>query len=417
MEIIKPLNSFGYRGGVPSDKSITHRAVMLLSIADQPAVVKNALMSLDTLATIECMQRLGAEISRTDHDIYISPITAFRDGAELYAANSGTTMRLLTGLIAPRHINAVIRGDASLTKRPMGRVAEPLKELGASVTTTCGCAPIMIQPADMVGGEIFLKVKSAQVKSAVLLSGLAAKDSTVVHFDVPTRDHTERMLTYLGADIRSEDHCVTVHPSKLTARNVTVCGDISAAAFLMAFGAVYGNVYLENVGVNPTRAGILRVFDLMGIAYKKHNTHVAFGEDVCDLQVMKSDIRPVSFSGDIIANIIDELPIIAVLMSLARGKSKVAGAEELRVKESNRIELIVKNLCGLGVRAEETADGFVIDGTGEIAGNENFVAETRGDHRIAMSMSIAAALSARGATVDDIECAEVSYPDFKRFFQ
>lgn len=414
MKNIKPVNQFNFSGEVDGDKSITHRAILFLSVANRAAVIRNALISLDTLASIDCMQKLGAKIERAGNDIRIEPIRKAVSGVRLNAENSGTTIRLLAGMISSLGIEAELDGDASLRRRPMMRVIEPLRSLGAEIESSGGYAPLKIHAKRLHGGRVDIASPSAQVKSAVILAALNADVPSEIHVPLVTRDHTERMLIGMGAEVdASKSTVITVKPSRLTAKDIDICGDISSAAYLLALGALKGRACIANVGINPTRAGILQVLDQMGASVRITRRREICGEEVADLEIEKSSLKPIEIGGDMIANVIDELPIIAVLMAYANGRSAVKNAEELRIKESDRIRLITENLRGAGVKIEERTDGFVIYGKPDQTGNENYTAITKGDHRIAMSMCVFGLASGAGLSIDDENCIDVSFPSFR----
>ena len=278
MRRIEPVEYFGGEFDLPGDKSITHRAVMLNSAATGEAVIENALMGEDCLSTCRCMRALGAKIDVDGTALRIKGVEKFLDGQALDCGNSGTTLRLLTGLVAGKGISAKLYGDESLSARPMKRVAEPLTLLGASVKTTDGCAPIYVEPKRLYGANVMLNVASAQVKSAVLLAGLSADGETSVTEPVQSRDHTERMLATMGADIHVLGNTAVVRKSTLKSVDVCVPSDISSAAYFMALGALKGDTLCKNVGVNPTRTGILTAFDRLGVQYALQNKRMTGGE-------------------------------------------------------------------------------------------------------------------------------------------
>ena len=304
---------------VPGDKSITHRAIMFNGIADGEARIENALLGEDCLSTAACMRALGADV-RVEGGTVCVRGNVLRD-ASCDCGNSGTTMRLLMGLIAGQRVNATLTGDASLSQRPMERVAKPLRLLGADIATADGRAPVTVRAAKLTGREVDTAAASAQVKSALLLAALGAEGETFVHESVKTRDHTERMLAAMGADIRVLGNTVRVKKSALRAVDIEVPGDISSAAYFMALGALLGETLCKNVGVNPTRTGILAAFDQMGVQYTLENQRTVCGEPVADIRVKKSDLKGIRLTKEIMPSLIDELPIIAVLCAYAEGES------------------------------------------------------------------------------------------------
>lgn len=406
---IRPRRQYDAEVTVPGDKSITHRAVMFNAIAEGEAVVSNALLGADCLSTVSCMCALGAEAAVEGDVIRVK-------GAPLHDAacdcgNSGTTMRLLMGLVAGQKIGAVLTGDASLSKRPMGRVAKPLRILGADIETQDGTAPVTVRAAKLVGREVDTASPSAQVKSALLLAGLGADGETFVHESVKTRDHTERMLAAMGADIRVIGNMVRVKKSRLKSTDVEVPGDISSAAYFLALGALLGETLCKNVGVNPTRTGILRAFDQMGVCYSLENERIVCGEPVADIRVRKSPLRAIHLTKEIMPSLIDELPVIAVLCAYAEGESVISGAEELKIKESDRIKTTAEMISGLGGDIIPRQDGFVIRGRKILPGG---TANSYADHRIAMSAAVALAASENGGEIKNAGCVDISFPGFFR---
>ena len=406
---LKARETFEGEFSLPGDKSVTHRAVMFNAAAKGTAVVTNALMGDDCLSTCACMRKLGAAVETDGTSIRVVGAEEFRTGQELDCGNSGTTIRLLTGLLAGKGVHVKLYGDASLSTRPMGRVANPLSELGADVKTTDGFAPLYVSPARLTGKEISTKVASAQVKSALLLAGISADGVTTVVEPVLSRDHTERMLSAMGAKITANGTRVSVQRSALTAVNVDVPSDISSAAYFMALGALKGKTLCKNVGVNPTRTGILTAFDRLGVQYTLQNRRVSGGEETADILVEKSPMRAIELGGDVAPSMIDELPLVALLCAFADGESRIYGAKELRVKESDRIQTTAALINALGGDCRETEDGFIIRGKKKLAGGmvNSFL-----DHRIAMTGAVGLLASERGGAILSPECCAISFPDF-----
>ena len=406
---LKARETFEGEFSLPGDKSVTHRAVMFNAAAKGTAVVTNALMGDDCLSTCACMRKLGAAVEMDGTSIRVVGAEEFRTGQELDCGNSGTTIRLLTGLLAGKGVHAKLYGDASLSTRPMGRVANPLSELGADVKTTDGFAPLYVSPARLTGKEISTKVASAQVKSALLLAGISADGVTTVVEPVLSRDHTERMLSAMGAKITANGTRVSVQRSALTAVNVDVPSDISSAAYFMALGALKGKTLCKNVGVNPTRTGILTAFDRLGVQYTLQNRRVSGGEETADILVEKSPMRAIELGGDVAPSMIDELPLVVLLCAFADGESRIYGAKELRVKESDRIQTTAALINALGGDCRETEDGFIIRGKKKLAGGmvNSFL-----DHRIAMTGAVGLLASERGGAILSPECCAISFPDF-----
>lgn len=394
----------------PGDKSITHRAIMLNGSANGTATVENALLGEDCLSTARCMRALGARVEIEGGRIFVEGTPIFNDGATLDCGNSGTSIRLLTGLIAGRGVNATLCGDESLSVRPMKRVAEPLALLGADVRTTDGHAPVQVYAKKLHGASVSLAVASAQVKSAVLLAGITAEGETTVVEPVRSRDHTERMLQAMGADITVDGTAVTVRKSALRAVDILVPSDISSAAYFMVLGALKGETLCRNVGVNPTRTGILRAFDKLGVDYGFCNKRVSGGEELADIRVKKSALRPITLGKeDNIASMIDELPLIALACAFADGESRITGAKELRVKESDRIKTTAEMINGLGGDCEELEDGLIIRGKGKLSGG---TVDSYLDHRIAMSGAVGLLASERGGYLRSPQCCAISFPNF-----
>jgi 3-phosphoshikimate 1-carboxyvinyltransferase len=409
MRVIKNVESFEGEFSVPGDKSITHRALMLNSAASGEAVITNALCGEDCLATCACMRALGAKIDVDGSTMRVRGVERFRAGRELNCGNSGTTLRLLTGLVAGKGVDALLKGDASLSARPMERVARPLGLLGANVRTTDGHAPVFVAPAELVGRKIVTDVASAQVKSAVLLAGLSAGGVTVVEEPARSRDHTERMLAAMGAKIAVDGNRVSVEKSTLSALNVDVPADISSASFLMALGALKGKTLCKRVGINPTRTGILTAFDRMGVQYSLLNKTVSGGEEAADILVKKSPIRAVELGGEEIPSMIDELPLIAMMLAFADGESRIRDARELRFKESDRILTTAEMINRLGGECIPTEDGWMIRGKRKLQGG---TVDSALDHRIAMSAAVGMLASEKGGQLLRPECCGVSFPNF-----
>ena len=405
---IRPRFSFSGDFKIPGDKSITHRAVLFNGIAAGEAVVTNALLGADCLSSVACMRALGAQIEVEGDKIHVRGAQGLR-AADCDCGNSGTTMRLLMGLVAGQGVDARLTGDDSLSRRPMERVAAPLRLLGADIETTEGHAPVTVRPARLCGCTVDTQVASAQVKSALILAALGADGETVVREPLLSRDHTERMLAAMGADLHADGCTVTVRRSSLRAVNVAVPADISSAAYFMALGALCGETLCRGVGINPTRTGILTVFDQMGVDYALENMRTVCGEPVADIRVRKSALRAVRFGRAVMPSLIDELPVIAVLCAYADGESVISGAEELRVKESDRIRTTAAMLTALGGDVEERPDGFIIRGKKKLRGG---TVDSCADHRIAMSGAVALAASEQGGEILGAECVDISFPNF-----
>ena len=409
MKRIDARNNFEGMFELPGDKSITHRAVMFNGGASGEAVITNALMGEDCVSTCRCMRALGADVEMDGNTVRVKGTPEFRSGQRLDCGNSGTTIRLLTGYLSGKEVDAVLYGDASLSSRPMKRVSQPLAVLGADVQTTDGHAPIYVRPKKLHGEAVNLNVSSAQVKSAVLLAGISAEGETSVTEPVKSRDHTEKMLSAMGADLRVEGNMVTVRKSSLKALDVNVPSDISSAAYFMALGALKGETLCKNVGVNPTRTGILHAFDRLGVEYALLNKRVSAGEETADILVKKSYMQGIELTAKDVPAMVDELPLIALLCAFADGESRITGAEELRVKESDRIHTTAELIRNLGGECEELPDGFIIRGKKKLCGGN---VDSYLDHRIAMTGAVGLIASENGGCVYRPECCAISFPDF-----
>ena len=398
---------------VPGDKSISHRAVMLGSLANGVTEISGFLKGADCLSTIDCFRKMGIDI-----DINGENVTVHGNGLRgllkpdemLYTGNSGTTTRLLCGILAGQNFDTSITGDASIQKRPMGRVVQPLSMMGAKIENEY--CPLYITGTKLHGIDYKMPVASAQVKTAIILAGLYADGETVIHEIEKSRDHTELMLSAMGADLTVDNLDITVKPTNdLTAVNVDVPGDISSAAFFLVLGAIMPNsqITVTNVGINPTRTGIIDVLKDMGADITLENVHTSAGETVADITVRSSSLKGTTIGGDIIPRLIDELPIIAVAAVFADGQTVIKDAQELKVKETNRIRAVVDEFNKCGIDITETDDGMIINGGKSIHGADF---KTYGDHRMAMSLTVLAQLADGESTLDDSDCACVSYPTF-----
>ncbi|HEU5317873.1 MAG TPA: 3-phosphoshikimate 1-carboxyvinyltransferase [Chloroflexota bacterium] len=441
VRVVRPAAQLRGEVTVPGDKSITHRAVMLNAVARGTATVTGAGLGADCLSTAACMRALGATVRRrwpggelTD-DLRRNPATGQDERADavlvvegrgtrglcepadvLDAGNSGTTARLLTGILAAQPFLSVLTGDASLRSRPMGRVIEPLRRLGARLAARDGdrLLPLAAMPASLRGAHLEISVASAQLKSCLLLAGLYADGVTQIAQPEESRDHTERMLGAQGARIERDGRTLRIHGltqhESLRAIDVIVPGDISSAAFWLVAGCVHPNarVLVRNVGINPTRTGILDVLREMGGRITLENERIAGGEPVADVIAESSELRAVDVGGALIPRLIDEVPVLAVAAAVARGTTTVRDAAELRVKESDRLAATARELSALGARVTELDDGLVIEG-GTLRGGE---VESHDDHRMAMSLAVAALAAGAPALIAGGECVDISYPTF-----
>lgn len=398
---------------VPGDKSISHRAVMLGSLANGVTEISGFLKGADCLSTIDCFRKMGIDIDINGENVTVhgNGLRGLKKPDEmLYTGNSGTTTRLLCGILAGQNFDTSITGDASIQKRPMGRVVQPLSTMGAKVENEY--CPLYITGTKLHGIDYKMPVASAQVKTAIILAGLYADGETVIHEIEKSRDHTELMLSAMGADLTVDNLDITVKPTNdLTAVNVDVPGDISSAAFFLVLGAIMPNsqITVTNVGINPTRTGIIDVLKDMGADITLENVHTSAGETVADITVRSSSLKGTTVGGDIIPRLIDELPIIAVAAVFADGQTVIKDAQELKVKETNRIRAVVDEFNKCGIAITETDDGMIINGGKSIHGADF---KTYGDHRMAMSLTVLAQLADGESTLDDSDCACVSYPTF-----
>ncbi len=412
---------------VPGDKSISHRSLMFSALAVGESRVTGLLEGEDVIATANAMRQLGATIDRDEDGTWrISGIglgSLIEPHQALDMGNSGTSTRLLMGILASHGLRATFVGDASLSGRPMGRVINPLSQMGASFeSSTGGTLPLMMhgaQPAIPITYR--LPVASAQVKSAVLLAGLNTPGITTVIEPVPTRDHTERMLTGFGATLEAEEEAgervIRIHgEADLKPQNVTVPGDPSSAAFFITAALLVegSDLTIENVGLNPTRAGLVHALRQMGGSIEEVNPREVGGEPVADLRVKHSQLQGAEIDPAIAPSMIDEFPVLFVAAALAKGTTKTSGLEELRVKESDRLTAMANALTAAGARIEELEDGLVIEGSdGEpLRGTANAPVATQLDHRIAMSMAVAGLVSRHGVEVDDTAPIATSFPSF-----
>ncbi len=402
---------------IPGDKSISHRAIMFGSIADGLTEITNFLEGADCLSTISCFQRMGIQIENNGNTVLVhgKGLHGLSEPSQtLDVGNSGTTTRLISGILAGQPFTSHINGDASIQKRPMKRIMAPLQRMHASVTSDFGndCAPLTIRKSRLNSIHYESPVASAQVKSCVLLAGLYADDKTSVTEPVLSRNHTELMLSAFGANITSNGTTAVIAPEPtLFGQKIDVPGDISSAAYFIAAGLIVpdSELLIKNVGINPTRDGILTVALAMGADIQKQNERAVSGEPVCDLLVRTSRLHGTTVEGSIIPALIDEIPIIAVLAAFADGTTVIRDAAELKVKETNRIDTVTSNLSAMGCDIIPTEDGMIIHGGKPLHGA---VVNSYLDHRIAMSFAIAALACEGETTVLDGECVNISYPDF-----
>ena len=397
----------------PGDKSISHRSLMFAALADGESRISNLSTGTDVQSTRECLEACGIDI-RDDGDDVVVTGGKFADPKQpLDCGNSGTSTRLLLGLLAGQGVNATFIGDESLSSRPMNRILDPLSQMGLKSKSNNGKLPITIYKSDLTGIEYDSPVASAQVKSAVLLAGFGASGETSVTEPILSRDHTEKMLKGLGGNISTHGLTTTISPltSPLLSFNLTVPGDPSTAAFFAAASSIVPNseIILNRVLRNPTRIGFYGALQKMGAGMDCQEQWEDAGETIGNLKVFQQPLNAITITKDDVPGLVDELPIIAILATQAKGKTEVRGAEELRVKECDRIHAICKNLKIIGANIEELEDGFIIHGPTQLKGGE---IETFHDHRIAMAFTIAGLVSDGDIILDYPECASISYPEF-----
>ena len=408
---------------VPGDKSISHRALLFGAIAEGTTTIEGLLPAEDPISTAACLRAMGAVISPIKDGQVITVEGVGLDGLQepgsvLDCGNSGTTMRLMLGLLAGRNgRHFVLSGDASLRRRPMQRVGQPLALMGAEVRGRDGgnLAPLAVQGRKLHGAVVGTPVASAQVKSALLLAALTAEGKTSVIEPAPSRDHSERMLRAFGADLEVGGEMgrhITVRPgAPLRGQHVVVPGDISSAAFWLVAGALIpgADLTIENVGLNPTRTGVLEVLDQMGARVEVLNRRDVAGEPVGDLRVVHGPLKPFHFGEEVMPRLVDEVPILSVAACFCDGESRITGAEELRVKETDRLAVMARQLKAMGADIEEHPDGLTIRGGRQLRGT---AMDSETDHRVAMSLAIAAMMAEGDSTLAQSEAAAVSYPTF-----
>lgn len=401
---------------IPSDKSISHRAVILASLAKGTSVIKNFSHGQDPLSTLKICQNLGinAEIKE---DLIINSTGKFSAPTNpLDCGNSGTTMRFMAGILAGQNFNSTLIGDESLSKRPMKRVIEPLNLMGAEISSDGFKAPLKIQGRNLHCIDYISKLASAQVKSCILLAGLNCNGKTSFTEPYISRDHTEKMLKFMGADISTTGKTTTIQKSELNPQTIEICGDISSASYFITAGLIVPNseIILKNVGLNPTRTGIIEVVEQMGGNIEILDKKTVSGEEAGDIKICYSELKSCIIEGEIIPKLIDELPVIAVLATQAQGTTIVKDAQDLRNKESDRIKAVVTELKKLGADIEETPDGFIINGKTKLQGGCEV--EIYHDHRLAMSLYVAGMICDKPISINEFEWVKISFPEFDRLF-
>lgn len=410
----------GLKGAItiPADKSISHRAVMLTSLAKGKSLIKNFSQGKDPHSTLNILKQLGVHAEFIDDkSLTVESSGSLNPPAEnLDCGNSGTAMRLMSGILAGQNFTSTLAGDSSLSKRPMNRIIKPLELMGADIKSDDGYAPIVITGKRLHGINYASKLASAQVKSCILLAGLNAEGLTSFSEPYLSRNHTELMLKYMGAELHINAAGVSITKSILLPRTIEICGDISSAAFFIAAGITVPNsdIILRNVGLNPTRTGILDAVKLMGANIEILDKHTVSGEETGDVRIKTSDLKACQISGEIIPRLIDELPIIAVLATQAEGETIIKNAEDLRNKETDRITATAAELKKLGADIEELDDGFIIRGKTKLTGGCEV--ETYRDHRLAMSLYTAGLICEKEIAVNEFEWVKISFPEFEQLF-
>lgn len=415
--ILKPVKRLRGEVTVPGDKSISHRSVMFGSIAKGTTEIHNFLEGADCLSTISCFRRMGIEIENengtvTVHGKGLHGLSA--PDCILDCGNSGTTTRLISGILAPQNFDVTLTGDESIQKRPMARIIEPLTMMGADIKSerSNNCAPLRICGRPLAGIHYRSKVASAQVKSSILLAGLYARGETRVTEPELSRNHTELMLKFFGADVRTEGTTAIIQPAaELYGNKIQVPGDISSAVYFVAAGLILpdSEILIKNVGINPTRAGLIKVCRDMGADITLLNENHDYSEPTADILVRSSSLKGTTVGGSVIPSMIDELPTVALMACFAEGTTVIKDAAELKVKESNRIAIMAENLNAMGADVEETEDGMIIRGGKPLHGA---VVNSHKDHRIAMTFAIAAMACEGDTEILDADCVNISYPAF-----
>lgn len=399
---------------VLGDKSISHRSIMLGALAEGVTTITGFLQGDDCISTINCFKNLGIKIEQNNNKIIVYGKGLYglsKPNTPLYVGNSGTTIRLISGILCAQNFSSSITGDNSIVKRPMKRIIEPLSLMGANILSD-GFAPLNIEGKILKGITYHMPIDSAQVKSCILLAGLYAQGKTTVVENFKSRNHSEIMLKNFGANINVCNNSITIaQTKKLKPQNINICGDISSACFIIVGALITKNshIIIKNVGINETRTGFLDVLLKMGANIKFLNIKYENGEKVCDIEAKSSTLKSVNIGGDIIPRMIDEIPLFALVASVAQGTSIVKNATELKFKESNRIETISIELNKIGANIKTTDDGMIIEGGKTFMANE---CNSHNDHRIAMCIAIASLMCKQPIVLNNYECVNISFPNF-----
>ena len=413
--IVEKKNKLSGEVVIPSDKSISHRAIMFSSLAKGKTLVKNFSKGADCHSTLKVFSSLGIEHKFLDEQTLeiVSDGILKAPSSDLDCGNSGTTMRLMSGILASRNFDSVLMGDESLSKRPMKRVIEPLSLMGAEISSNDNKAPLKIHGKNLQAIDYNSKLSSAQVKSCILLAGINTKGVTRYTEPFLSRNHTELMLEYLGADIKVNGTTTSITKSELEAKNIEIAGDIASAAFFIVAGLITPNsdIIIKNVGLNPTRTGILEVVEKMGGDVEILDKRLLGKEEVGDLRIKTSALKATTIEGDVIPKLIDEIPVIAVLATQAEGTTIIKDAQDLRNKESDRITATVRELKKIGADIEETPDGFIINGKKSLKGDAEI--ETYHDHRLAMSLYVAGLICEKSIKINEFQWVNISFPEFE----
>ena len=424
-KLIEKIKKNGLSGEItiPSDKSISHRSVIFGFLTNSKIKIKNLSVCEDCISTLKILKQLGAKYEFiSKNDLILDSSDVLKEGEFVFdCGNSGTTTRLLSGFFARSNYQATLKGDKSLSKRPMKRIIEPLRLMGADIESNENKLPLKIKGKKLNAITYNSPIASAQVKSCLLLAGLGIDDETVIYEPSLSRNHSEIMLEYLGADIKTgkneKGYFTKIKKSPLISKDIEISGDISSAAFFMVGAAIVpdSSILIKNVGINPTRTGILDVFNQAGVDYKLLNKRKISNEEVCDISVKYTkNIKPFEIKGDMVPRLIDEIPILALLATQAQGKTIVCDAQDLRNKESDRIKTITEAFKKADVEIKENIDGFEIQGKKEI--NKELNLETFLDHRLAMTYFVLSLINKKETKIKGFDCVNTSFPEFLNLF-